>query len=295
MEAYSAIEHLAVSISPSRYRDITFAMFAVYFDDSGTHTESDVAVAACYVGDCEQWKRFEDDWERARKSEGFDVFGMADILGGKKEYRGWPQEKRDHLIRKLITISRIRSRYAMAASVIKKDYDAIIRDDLRGRMGKFHYSFAVRSCMIFLKNWRYQYGITGPIQYVFDRMAQGKGEIEAILDDVIAKGHGEKFGLEAGGYSFQNKVALFPLQAADILAHETYRCTLNEVVSKNSVPEHYMGELAKGPMTRKYWSVERLNQVRDDNYRKFEELGYWGPPFTNAKGPKLKESEELNE
>jgi len=142
------------------WEDALSCMFTVYFDDSGTHLESNVAVAACYVGTDDQWACLARDWETAQVSEGFKVFGMADILNGKGEYRSWSAEKRDRLIRRLITITRIRARKGFSVAVVKSDYDSEITGRLRGKAGKFHYSFAVRGCRVpRARGWRVGLGV----------------------------------------------------------------------------------------------------------------------------------------
>jgi hypothetical protein len=282
---YSATEHLAASVFPAGYGDALFSMFAIYFDDSGTHSESDIAVAACYVGDCEQWKCLERDWENARKAEGFKVFGMADVLGGNGEYRTWPDDKRDRLIRRLITVARIRARIGYSYSVIKSEYDAEITDKLREKVGKFHYTFMVRNCLNALRKWRSENQITGPMQYVFDRMGKGKGEIEAVLDELVRDGDAEQFGIDKGGYSFQSKEGLAPLQAVDILAHESYR-HMRHILSPTPNDDDYMPELSSGPLETKYWRTEHLKTFAEGCTRAFAERG-WGEPLTPAKGPKL--------
>jgi hypothetical protein len=151
------------------------AVIAAYFDDSGTHSESDVAVASCYVGIVDQWKKLEGDWQDARNAEGFSVFGMADILGGNGEFRNWPEEKRGRLIRRLITMMQLRSRIGFSFAVVKSDYDSIMTDQLKNRVGRFHYSFAVRACLAAISHWREDFSVNGTIEYVFDRMTQGKG------------------------------------------------------------------------------------------------------------------------
>src|SRR5690349_14923735 len=106
---YEVLKHLAASVFPGGWKDALFCMFTVYFDDSGTHPESNIAVAACYVGTCDQWTCLVRDWEAAQADEGFDVFGMADILNGAREFRQWSEDKRDRVIRRLITIARVRA------------------------------------------------------------------------------------------------------------------------------------------------------------------------------------------
>ncbi|HTA60503.1 MAG TPA: hypothetical protein VK805_20285 [Candidatus Baltobacteraceae bacterium] len=267
-------------------------MFSAYFDDSGTHLESDVAIAACYIGTLDRWKCLSDDWDAAKNAEGFTVFGMADILGGKGEFRGWKEYKRDRLIRRLITNIRCRASIGISISVPKVAYDKTIQGKIRGRFGKFHYTFAVRSCLTQIKGWRERHGITTPMQYVFDITSQGKGEIIEALEYHISTGRASLSGLESGGYSFQSKKGLPPLQAADILAHETYRCVLNELIVPGTLPDHYFGELVNGGLVTKYWTEEKLAGVRDSVSAKYDALGDWPEPLTNAKGPELKVKNE---
>jgi hypothetical protein len=75
--------------------------------------------------------------------------------------------------------------------------------------------------MIF--QWRRNLGITLPIQYIFDRMGKGRGEIGALWDDVQAGHWKEKtLGMERDGFGFENKADFKPLQAADILAWQMH-------------------------------------------------------------------------
>ena len=41
----------------------TLIMFTLYFDDSGTHRESDIAVAACLIASDTKWESIHDRWE----------------------------------------------------------------------------------------------------------------------------------------------------------------------------------------------------------------------------------------
>jgi hypothetical protein len=88
---------------------------------------------------------------------------------------------------------------------------------------------------------------------------------------------------------FRSKKGLPLLQAVDILAHEVYRTTIHEIVKPGSIPNTYMKNLHESPLDLKYWSVRGLEHIRDQNLKHFEELGYWFPPLTKAKGPKLRQ------
>lgn len=203
-------------------------MFALYCDDSGTHPKSEIAIAGCYIATVDQWKELKRNWDETNAKENFGVFHMADFVAKKKQFAlpEWQDDgKRDRTIRALIGTINARARIGIAAAVIKSAYDQIIPDDLRERLGQNHYTFAIRMCMSFIERWRQQHGHTEPIQYVFDRLSKGKGDIEDALQ-VAASGGSDavrRYGIYQGGWSFQNWANVIQLQAADIWAYENYR------------------------------------------------------------------------
>jgi hypothetical protein len=58
-------------------------MFTLYCDDSGTHAQSDVAIAGCYISTVEQWQEFRRNWDEINAREDFGVFHMADFVAKK--------------------------------------------------------------------------------------------------------------------------------------------------------------------------------------------------------------------
>jgi len=56
-------------------------MFSFYCDDSGTHKQSPVAVAACLVSSVNKWALFQKAWCEVNAAENFGVFHMADFEG----------------------------------------------------------------------------------------------------------------------------------------------------------------------------------------------------------------------
>ena len=154
-------------------------MFSLYCDDSGTHPKSDISIAGCYIATVDQWKELERNWDETNAKENYGVFHMADFVANQEEWQD--DGKRDRTIRALTRIINARARIGIAAAVIKSAYDEIIPGDLRERLGQNHYTFVIRMCMSFIERWRQQNGHTEPIQYVFDRLSKGKGEMEDAL------------------------------------------------------------------------------------------------------------------
>jgi hypothetical protein len=203
-------------------------MFTFYCDDSGTHSESPFAVAACFIAPILQWEHFERDWKTANDSEGFGVFHMADFVAKQAQFAApeWLDEtKRDRTLKRLINIINTRRQVGFYAVVEKAGYDAEVPQPMRGAhdLGNNHYSFAVRMCMAKVLKWRMRYGYKDPVKFVFDRMSKGAGEINAIFEQALKEG--DEKALAHGisrevGWSFENKSKFIPLQAADILAWE---------------------------------------------------------------------------
>jgi hypothetical protein len=201
-------------------------MFEAYFDDSGTDSSSSIAIAACYVSTKRGWETFVKEWNIARYEEDFDVFHMADFAAkpdlGKKPFCDWNLEKKERVYKRLATIINENKRIGCGIAVPKDVFDRLVPslpEKLREQFGTHHYTFAVKAVIALIGEWRLELGITLPVQYVFDRMGKGRGEIGALWDNVHEeKWMGEIFGMECNGFSFHNKADLKPLQAADVLA-----------------------------------------------------------------------------
>ena len=205
------------------------AMFEVYFDDSGTDSQSDIAIAACYVSTKRAWGRFVNAWDRVRHEEGFDVFHMAEFRAPREQrhepFCDWDDDKKDRVYWRLANIINENKRIGIAVALPKEVYDQKVPERIRRSHGEDHYAFAVIKCLFLLAKWRDASLITLPTEIVFDWEEPGskkRSEISRILDsldDSIAK----RFGMEYQGYSFHRRSDFKPLQAADILAWQMNR------------------------------------------------------------------------
>jgi hypothetical protein len=198
------------------------AYLTVHFDDSGTDRESPIAVAACCVSTVPQWKEFERNWSEANADLEFGVFHSSDFSAANK----FRKPKSERLVKRLCNIATTRSRAMFGIAVKKTDYDEVVTGPFREYAGHFHYTFAVRWCCWMIAAWREKYHSRHSMQYVFDRMTQGKHEIIDVMDR--ARNTSEEEARHTGvvvldGYSFEDKAKVVPLQAADMLAWTVYR------------------------------------------------------------------------
>ena len=237
-------------------------MITAYFDDSGTDQRSRIAIASCYLGEVQQWDLLAREWEDAKSRFGFEYFGMSDCLVGRERtsFEGWSWPQKDALIRHLIGITSLRARMGFSAAIIKDDYDAVVSGWKRRIVGENHFGFAVKDCLRQIRNWRRQYNISEPIQYVFDLMGTGKDEIEFIFESFLQHDP-EGIGVTEEGYSFKNKRNFPPLQAVDILAHQSYAHMRDCVIGKKKKCEDYMRILGKIPTRTRYYDKQILEEL----------------------------------
>jgi hypothetical protein len=242
-------------------------MFEVYFDDSGTDPHSTIAIAACYISTKRSWDEFVRAWDEARRDEGFECFHMVDFAAyhdkTKKPFCDWEIEKRQRVYKRLATIINENKRVGLGIAIPKDTYDRLVPnlpDWLRWRMGKFHYTFAVRILMGLIKDWRFRYNIRLPMQYIFDREAreEARAEIRATWEGIEKRQSWSiKYGIEKeDGYSFQNKCVYKPLQAADILAWQLNNHMRNVIMAGKDEMEH----------THPNFKILRLDQEMNMGY-----------------------------
>ncbi len=210
-------------------------MFTAYFDDSGTSANSEIAIAACYISTKRGWDGFVEAWDHARWEEGFGCFHMAEFVAPReqehKPFCDWDNTKKSHVYSRLAKIINENKRIGIASAVPKKIWDNT-PERIRQHYGWEHYTFAVRMCMMRILDWRQKNLISLPIQYVFDwemNTSEKRKEISLICD-LLSKNENSSrlFGIEPGGYGFQHRLDVKPLQAADILAWQM-RCHMEKI------------------------------------------------------------------
>src|SRR5687767_15933522 len=77
-------------------------MLTAYFDDSGTHLKSDVAVVAGYLSSVTNWESFAKSWQSLLNEYGINMMRRTDLEGFHGEFQSWNQNraKRIEFIRK---------------------------------------------------------------------------------------------------------------------------------------------------------------------------------------------------
>jgi hypothetical protein len=269
--------------------------FEVYFDDSGTDGNSPVAVAACYVASKDQWDQFVKNWDEASKTEGFDVFHMAEFVAkrqaGHKPFCDWDNPKKERVYARLANIINTRVRKPFALAVPKIAFDRYVFPEFKEQYAGDHYTWAAKATIGLLENWRLTRGITSPMQYVFDRGSRGQQQLQKIWDESLGRDGAERrYGIVPNGVMFQDKAIFKPLQAADILAWQMQNHMRRTVMLGKNPDDHSLAHpgfimLRKDRETDLgFFSTDQMKKVFDEAKFRKEQTGKWPwePPFISG-------------
>jgi hypothetical protein len=200
------------------------AGMAVYIDDSGTHPDSRVTVAAGWIALRKNWLEFCRDWHKAKAAESFECFHMADCLASDSdtEFKDWDLAKKERVLPNLVQLIRKHAVKGFGMAVRRSDYSRAVRGVLRRRVySDSHYTWVVRTVIGQIEQWRrahpkYQVAT----DYVFDWMEEAdprRPEIEAIFKAAETQSDSlHRYGISVNCMDFRHRCDVPPLQAADI-------------------------------------------------------------------------------
>jgi len=279
---YARIEELAESFG-IKHTDL-MAMITVYFDDSGTHAESEIAVAACLVSNVERWgeRGFAKEWAEILDCAGIrnEGFHMAEFEARRKPYDTWDEDKRGKVFTSLTDVIKKYAMCGMATAVIKQDYDRLVTGQLRQKLGNYHYTFAVESCLAYFEQWRAELRLSGAMQFNFDWMSQksGKHEIVDLFDSIASGSAAVVFGIEPNGYAFLKRRTTLQLQAADILAWEANKYMRGFQFTGKEPRESFKSIVDEIGVRARFFDAEALAGLLEDMTAKYERIGWDDSP-----------------
>jgi hypothetical protein len=293
---YCAYSHVSAMLERT-HLDWWLAMFEfeVYFDDSGTDANTPVAVAACYVASKRQWDEFVRNWDEVLEEEGFDCFHMAHFVAkpeaGHKPFCDWDNTKKSRVYSKLANIITTRVRKPFALAVPKVAFDRYVFPEFKEQYAADHYTWAAKATLGLLEKWRFEYKITGPMQYVFDQGSLGQPQLKKVWDEgALYEGAHDRYGIVPEGVMFQDKRIFKPLQAADILAWQMQNHMRRTAMVGKDPDDHKLAHpgflmlRANRPTDLGFFSTDQIRKVFDNAKARKAATGKWPwePPFVSG-------------
>lgn len=203
------------------------AMFAAYFDDSGTHSESSVVSIAGYIAGATDWKHFAAEWNQLLSGENITHFHMTDFESRHGEFIGWDDQRRIRVIKRAIEIIHRRTIKGFSCSVNKDDFDDLIPEFIPGSA----YVLCLVDCMTKCDHWAKEGNRQEPIACFLEQGGGYVSEINRIRQVFL-----ETDSSHIHSLTLAKKTAHPQLQPADILAYESYKYWINKEIKDNNRP-----------------------------------------------------------
>src|SRR3954447_19259018 len=197
-----------------------------YFDDSGTHGSSEVVVWGGLMGTDSQWLRFGRDWNSKLDDPlpgkpPLKRFHMTDCQAKDGEFRDYSEAEKNaviHDFRKVILDSGI---YGYAAAVVIADWNEIIGGKSYGRFGDADF-FCMNLCVLNAARFARDFTEDRFISLAFDDRKEHAEANQFVLSIFQEAYNTHRQNEEVAGISFLPTLKFAPLQAADMIAWETY-------------------------------------------------------------------------
>jgi len=230
-------------------------MLTAYFDDSGTHPNSDVVLWYGLFGHSNQWAHFDELWaaklrEPSLGKPALSRFHMAQCQAADGEFTGWSRTATDFLVHELGDIILRCMLWADGVAIPRKDWDELVKGNLRTALGDTE-GYALRIAFVRATQWAREHGGQDRIAFVFDRRKEREAEGKRIyqLFDHLSKI--EPNAVKPISITFSDSTCIRPLQAADMVAWEMYQYSL-ESLKKGAVPH------AGRKQMRRLWQGKRM-------------------------------------
>lgn len=200
------------------------AVLRLYADSSGKDSDL-VRVAACYIAESKKWTEFNREWQRALDQAKVNAFHATDFFNFQREFKGWDEDKAKHeRFAKLFTaIAERRTEIGVAHGVAVEPFNRLLAPVLVGI--KSAPQQRMTALMLCAGMMLHDVGVRwkrsrGQIAVLFE-WEEGIGQITEYfqyLKHRIKAPWTDAF-VSAGTAGKE----VLPLQAADLLAHESWR------------------------------------------------------------------------
>ena len=121
------------------------SLYKVYFDESGTHDDSEAVVIAGFVSNETQWVSFSQKWQEVLTASNLDYFRMSQFASNRGQFSGWTEEVRRELLNRLLSIIEEHTFWSVAYIVFREWFDSLLSDTVQEILGG-PYGLAALSC-----------------------------------------------------------------------------------------------------------------------------------------------------
>ena len=237
-------------------------MLSAYLDESGIHEGADICVVSGYFGGENQWKKFDHHWTKILRDYGVPELHSKQFWGRDKKgkrigpYKDWDDAKAEKFLSKLVSVIEQATAYPIASLVVVHDFLSFSYDERRfltggGYLnGKFvssgapskPYFVPFQHCI--LESVKYcKPGIKMNYYFDFNKVLSGYAQdLYKIIVGWIQLTR-DPAGRALGEIGFPTGIQAPALQAADLLAYQTYQYRKTGTGERRHAMPHLLRQL----------------------------------------------------
>jgi len=195
-------------------------MLRAYFDAGFKSKPRRVFYVAGYVGFPNDWLRFNRKWRELLRRNNLPYFHMTDFVARTGFYKGWPEERRLAVMKRIVTLGSNAVRLGVAATLLPDDYERLSESDRK--LIPNPYGLCLSACIAKTARLLQRQGVTDPVAYVFESGDPGQGTTKLALEELLANPAKRK-AYAFHSLTYADKAEAMGLQLADVFAFETGR------------------------------------------------------------------------
>jgi hypothetical protein len=189
-------------------------LYRVYIDDSGSSPEHKVVVASGILVPSMKIVPMKSEWNRFLEKESIPDFHASECLARnpRSAFAGWEEDRVRRVFARVRQLTLKYSVRGFAVGIYKKEYDEVMPEDLRCRVGSY-YTWALSSIIGLAHD--YGQARSARIEYVFDTAEKN---VKRDITEAMEYSETLTPGDFTGHYSFAQRRDAPALQAADLYA-----------------------------------------------------------------------------
>jgi hypothetical protein len=246
---------------PTFSESIDLAVLTAYFDDSGTHAASKVVLWAGFIAPEEAWLKFDEEWRAILVRENVSAFHMYDCENALGEFDRWNRARSDLVIGDLRQVIIQSGLFGVGTAIPRTVWEEVVTGPRAPLMGPIE-DFALSSCMRHAISLSRNFIPDSDLSIVFDDRGIESRSIQRIVEFY------QKSTISnptLASVTFQKCNRFSGLQAADMLAWETYRYTLKWIQAgeRQRARPHFQGLLNTKKLLGTFLEKDRLQEMFD--------------------------------
>jgi hypothetical protein len=241
------------------------AMLWFYCDESYSSSKPNAYVVAGFIATDRVWGKVERAWKNKNHRVGVTRFHASHLNALDYEFEGWMAQRSKRYTKSLIRILQKPKRdlHAVSVGILRQDYELIISEAGRKKFGNpyivcFKQSIALIAQEMYNGNWEPD----DKFSVILDR-----NDFQAEAQEVFfkMKDSGERWpaSRHLGTCASGSAEEYIPLQAADLIAYETFRLLESKARGREKIRKALRKLLPKNGFSGYYYEPELLRDIKD--------------------------------